>query len=80
MDGKVIRAKFKGKDKSMGFSKGSTYIVKTTVHKHKSGLFGGSKMVIVLFDMDNTTRYCFYSSVESMLDNWEIIGLETIGG
>lgn len=60
----MIKAKFMGKDKSMGFRTGKIYYLKSKCKDNN----------IIVSTIDNNL-WCPYSSIESFLDNWKLIKL-----
>lgn len=67
-----IKAMFAGKDKSMGFRYGVEYDIKTRIQKR--GLF--KSPWIVVYDI-NSDKCCHYSSVEKIVENWDIVGIRS---
>lgn len=59
-----MKAEFIGKDRSMGFRKGETYILKTDIKK---------QMIWIVNQESNL--YCCYDSVENFLKNWRILSV-----
>ena len=62
-----MKAKFIGKDNSMGFCEGQIYEIETKVKTNSKG-----KSHLWLYDM-NSGLYCPYSRMETMLENWKLI-------
>lgn len=63
-----MKARFIGKDGSMGFEHGKVYKIYTWV---ESKLFSRSGWLWVK-DMDSNL-YCPYSRLETFLNNWELL-------
>lgn len=63
-----MKAKFIGKDGSLGFVNGVTYNIETRVQSYWFGTSG----VIVVYVVGSRLN-CPYSSVEKFLENWEVI-------
>lgn len=55
-----MKATYIGQDKSMGFRTGKTYNIETKVKRN------------MIFLMAEGGKYCPYSRVETLLENWEI--------
>lgn len=62
-----MKAKFIGKNGSMGFVTGRIYNIKT-----RCGFVYGKTPCLIVVDVLNKNS-CPYSSLESMLENWELI-------
>lgn len=62
-----LKARFIGKDKSMGFSYNKIYNLKTEC----KNLVAGPSICVYNTRGD---QWCPYRSMETFLDNWEILG------
>lgn len=62
-----MKAKFIGKNGSIGFVSGKIYDIKT-----KCGFVFGKETVLIVSDK-NSRKNCPYSCLETMLQNWELL-------
>lgn len=67
-----VRAKFKGKDGSLGYKNGSDYSLDFNNITHP---FGSTKEVIHIEKANDLERITtvIYSSLRKFLDNWEVL-------
>ena len=61
-----MKAKFVGKDKSLGFRNGQVYTIRTTVINNWLWVFTTG-------NMRSKPKRCPYGSLEKMLENWKLL-------
>lgn len=69
-----IKAKFKGKDGSLGYENGKTYpLIFGTVRNVVNGNLR-DQIKIVRSDCSLVVGTCYYDSLKTFLNNWQVIG------
>lgn len=66
-----MKAIYKGENGSMGFITGNVYVLRSKIDYLYIGN-GLKQYCIVIYDT-KSSRYCPYSSLESLLKNWKFI-------
>lgn len=58
-----MKARYIGKDGSRGFENGRIYHIKTDIQRNW----------LWVYDNESKKRYCPYTNLEKMLENWELL-------
>lgn len=66
----IVKAKFKGRDGSLGYKTGGTYKLLFSLEDNNNTF----RKKIFIEDVEEVCQPCVYSNLKTFLDNWEVVG------